>query len=609
LVALWGAGPAGPGEHVDVSVLEASLQAMDAPYGPAGAATVGVAPDGPPEGRPDARHQFPIFPCADGHVRICVLSQRQWRAMFGWLGEPAEFADPKYDLLRTRFARAELVAAGQQLGVPIAAVQTPAEVLASPHFAERGTWQDIVLPDGSTGRVAGGFLEIDGRRAGIRSPAPALGSSTGFRNAPARRVPPGGNGDEPGAAGALAGLRVLDLGVIVVGADTGRLFADEGADVIKIESRAFPDGSRQATGDGPVSPSFAWGHRNKRSLGLDLRSDAGRRIFLDLVERSDLVLSNFRPGTLESLGLGYEKLAAVNPAIVVVDSSALGHTGPESRSMGYGPLVRAATGLTALWSYPGDDDGFSDSTTVYPDHTSARIGAIGALAVLMGRAAGRAGGTVSVAQAEVMLNQFAPEFLAESLRPGTMTALGNAGPYDAPRGVYACAGDDQWCVITVRGDADWERLCPVIGAADLAAEPALRTAAGRVANRARLDDRLSAWTARHDPMLIMRRLQAAGVPAGAMLRVSELREDAQLRTRRFFTVLLQPGLGELPAVTAPAVFRRGAGPLLRPAPRQGEHTVQIARSLLALPEARIGQLIDDDVLQAADPPGGPGRAS
>ena len=160
LLALWAARHTGLGEHVDVSILEASLQAMDAPYGPAGSAAIGPAPSGPPAGRPDARHQFPIFGCADGYVRICVLSQRQWRAMFSWLGEPAEFADPRYELIRERFAagaslndliaklfrdqtRIELVAEGQQRGIPIAPVQSPAEVMASAHFAERGSWREF----------------------------------------------------------------------------------------------------------------------------------------------------------------------------------------------------------------------------------------------------------------------------------------------------------------------------------------------------------------------------------------------------------------------------------------------------------------------------------
>ena len=236
LVALWAARHTRRGEHVDVSVLETSVQTLDTPYD-----LVGSVTDGAPAGRPDARHQYPIFRCADGYVRICVLSQRQWRAMFTWLGEPAEFADPKYDAIRTRFAaaaslheligklfadktRAELVAAGQQRGVPIASVQSPAEVLRSPHFRERGTWLEIRLPDGTAGRVPSGFLDIDGQRAGIRSEAPAPGTTTGFPDSPARgpRAAAPGEPGEPDGFGTLAGLRVLDLGVIIVGADTGR---------------------------------------------------------------------------------------------------------------------------------------------------------------------------------------------------------------------------------------------------------------------------------------------------------------------------------------------------------------------------------------------------
>jgi crotonobetainyl-CoA:carnitine CoA-transferase CaiB-like acyl-CoA transferase len=199
-----------------------------------------------------------------------------------------------------------------------------------------------------------------------------------------------------------------------------------------------------------------------------------------------------------------------------------------------------------------------------------------------------------------MINQFGAEFLRESLQPGSMTPQGNSGEHDAPYGVYRCAGEDQWCAVTIRGDADWERLCTVIGAPDLAASSELRTAAGRVARRADIDGRLEAWTAQHPPELVMRRMQDAGVPAGAMLRIGDLRGDAQLGARRFFTVLLQPQLGELPAMNGSAVYRHAAGPLLGPAPLQGEHTWEIARDLLGLPETQARQLIADDVLQPAD---------
>jgi len=614
LVAFWSALQTGAGDHVDVSVLEAALETLDAPYGPAGSATGGVRPTDLPPGRPDARHMYPIFACADGYVRICVLARRQWRSMFAWLGEPAEFADPKYDLIGNRFAaapalheligklfrdqtREEVVAAGQRLGVPTAPVQNPAEVLQSRHLQERGAWLDVTLPGGAAGRMPSGFLEVDGVRAGIRDPAPELDGAAGFREAAPGTATDAGPAGPADHRGILAGLRVLDLGVIVVGADTGRLFADEGADVIKIESRAFPDGSRQVTTGDPISPSFVWGHRNKRSLGLDLRSAEGRELFLSLAKASDIVLSNFKPGTLESLGLGYDVLREASPGIVVVDSSALGRTGPDSRSMGYGPLVRATTGLTALWRYPDQPGGFCDSVTVYPDHTAARIGAVGALAKLISRRRDGEGGTVSVAQAEVMLSQFGTDFLGESIAPGSMTARGNTSQHQAPCGVYPCAGDDQWCVITVRNDDDWARLCTAIGAPDLARDPKLQETAGRLADRARIEARLVSWTSSRAADDVMGQLQYAGVPAGAMRRIGDLRADAQLRSRRFFTALTQPQLGDLPTVNGPAVYGRRAGPLTGPAPMQGQHTNAVVSEVLAMTDEQASQLAAAGILQ------------
>jgi crotonobetainyl-CoA:carnitine CoA-transferase CaiB-like acyl-CoA transferase len=330
-------------------------------------------------------------------------------------------------------------------------VLTPAEVLGDDHLQVRGAWAELALPTGRAGRIPRGCLEVNGRRAGYRAPLDESGARRSF--SPVTVSGTENAGPCADGAGPLSGLRVLDLGVIVIGAETGRLFADLGADVIKIESRAFPDGSRASAAAGTVSPSFAWGHRNKRSLGIDLRHPQGKELFLRLAEVSDVVLSNFKPGTLESLGLGYKALREVNPRIVVVDSSALGSSGPASRRMGYGPLVRARTGLTSLWRYLDRPESYCDGLTVYPDHTAARIGAAGALAALIARRRTGRGGTVSISQAEVMLTQFSAEFLRETFDPGTLVPIGNRGEFDAPWGVYACAGDDQWCVITIRAGA------------------------------------------------------------------------------------------------------------------------------------------------------------
>ena len=245
---------------------------------------------------------------------------------------------------------------------------------------------------------------------------------------------------------------MLDFGVIVLGAEAARLFCDQGAEVIKIESRAFPDGAR-------VSPvHFAIGHRGSRGLGVNLRTAEGVDVIKRLVARSDVVLANFKPGTLDKLGLGAQALREINPGIVVVNSSAVGATGPWSTWMGYGPLVRCVSGLTSLWRYPDDDGGFSDSTTIHPDHYAARVTAITALAALIGRRRSGRGAEIATSQAEAILMQIGALLVEESLRPGAVQATGNAGRHAAPWGIYPCAGDDEWCVVTVRDDDDWRRL-------------------------------------------------------------------------------------------------------------------------------------------------------
>ena len=271
-----------------------------------------------------------------------------------------------------------------------------------------------------------------------------------------------------------------------------------------------------------------------------------------LVAASDVVFSNFKPGTMDSLGLGFDELQAVNPAIVAVDSSALGRTGPASRRMGYGPLVRARSGVTNLWRYPDDPDGFCDAITIYPDHTAARVGATAALAALIAaRATGR-GSAISIAQGGGDAHAVqGPSSCVSRLNPARSSPVGNSGEFDAPYGVYGCAGEDQWCVICVRDTDDWHRLCATIGADDLAADVDLGTATGRIEHREPIDERVRAWTAEHAPREVMATLQAAGVPAAAMARVPELLTDPHLVARGLFTRMHQPQLGELPTRRGP----------------------------------------------------------
>lgn len=621
LVAYWQSLHTGQGDVVEISLFDAAIQTIDPGFGIAGSAGLGVPTADGPRGRPDVAFRYPVFACADGHVRICLLAARQWHAMRRWLGEPEEFAGPEYDLIPARFAardrlypliadlfrdhtREHLVTTGQQMGVPIEGIVSTAQAVSGEHFAARGTFvrhhlagTDDVIP------VVDGLFELDGDRSGIRRAAPTLGADGPDILGPRRPTPQRERGPfEHGAADpqnrrALEGIRVLDLGVIVVGAELGRLFADQGADVIKVESRAFVDGSRLSAPDS-VSHSFAWGHRNKRSLGLNLRSPEGIELFLQLARQADLIVSNFKPGTMESLGLSLDRLRAVNPDIIVVESSAFGSTGPWSRRMGYGPLVRAAIGLTDLWRTDDREPEVADAATTYPDHIAARAGAVAALALLVGRLRGLAPRQVSVAQTEVVLSQLADFIALESLDPESAAHWARHPDGEAPSGLYPCAGDDEWCAIAVRNDQEWQALCRVIRRPDLGEDPNLTDSANRNLRSHELRKVVTQWTERHGPRQAMTILQEAGVPAGMMLRHADHLADPNLVARSFFRTLPQPQFeGGLPSEGGPATFRNVPEPGLAPAPVHGQHTRDVMSQLLAIAPAELDALVSSGVLE------------
>lgn len=550
----------GRGDRIDFAALDGAVQALDPGFGIGGSATLGRPAHLLSRDRPARGFQYPILPCTDGFVRICLLAARQWRGMFRWMGEPATFADPAFDKTAVRYkspdllpaiaaffadkTRAELETGAIVHGVPLSGLATMAETPVQPHFAAREAF-----------RAAGGFVLPSGCIV-----------VDGARMTPDREVssPALPRGQEP-LDRPFDGLRVLDLGVIVVGAETSRLLADQGADVVKVESRAFPDGNRQSYLPYGLSTSFAAGHRNKRGLGLDLRSEAGRALFLRLVAQADVVLSNFKPGTMDALGLGRDALAAANPRLVTVESSAFGDTGPWSGRMGYGPLVRAATGLTDAWRYPDDSESFSDAVTIYPDHVAARIGALAAVALLVRRERTGQGGHASVAQAEVMLAQF-----------GREVALAHAGEeiQGEASTVHRCAGDDEWCVVTIRGDRD-------------------RAAISLVCD----GDPVSVWMARTDADAAMRRLQQAGVPAARVLRIADLPDFSYFSERGLLRTERHPHLVDPVTAEARQAASALAAPPASPAPLMGEHSDEVLREWLCLDGAEMATLARQGVVQ------------
>jgi crotonobetainyl-CoA:carnitine CoA-transferase CaiB-like acyl-CoA transferase/enoyl-CoA hydratase/carnithine racemase len=614
LVALHQSIRTGAGEVVDFSVSEALMHVFDPVFGIGGTARAGKSMWDLPPGRPDAGHMYPVFRTRDGWVRICVLSPRQWAGMFEWLGRPARFADAKYAQTLVRYAEAdelhpliarlfaglsrdEATELGHAHGVPTAAILSPREVLETDQFWESGS-----LSHSSAGAhniiAPSGVYDLDGVRVGGLSPAPALDDAGDSIAGPRRRRAR----THPGGHLPFEGLRVLDLGVIVVGGELGRLFADLGAEVIKIESRAFPDGSRLA---GDMSESFAWGHRNKLSMGVNLKSDGGRETFAELVRCSDVVLTNFKPGTLDKLGFGYESLARLNPGIILSESSAYGNRGPWSTRMGYGPLVRASSGLSELWQYSDLEGSYSDAVTIYPDHAVARLNAAAIIALLLRRQETGRGGSVSTAQVDAILDAMSVDIALESVAPGSVRAGRSARVADAPRGVFRASGDDDWLVVDVGTHPQFRALATALGRSDWAADHRYATAAGRAEHAAELEAAVAEWAAVRSAQDAAQLLQSAGVPAGDMKRPPDLLTDPHLAERGAVGVLRQPQLGsDLPAFAAEAKFESVPPPLMAPAPSQGEHTRVLARRLLGWDSQRIQRAIEAGAIEAALEPAG-----
>jgi crotonobetainyl-CoA:carnitine CoA-transferase CaiB-like acyl-CoA transferase len=603
----------GRGQHVDVSAMDATAGLTD-----------WSLPNyslNPLIGHRTGSGIYTLYRCADGFIRMIILVPRHWRALLEWAGHPPELADPKYDQFVSRLMEMDKIVAvlesffadkkkidvaleAQRRGIPATPLLRPGEVLRNEHTLARGTFRSLPVAPGLEAQVAAGFLHVDGQRAGPESGPPALGElgDGGWPERPERaglaalfaRPPAPPEGGHP-----LRGLRVLDCGVGAVGVEIGRLFAEYGADVIKIESSEAPDFIRVIMSS-YMNPSFLSSSRSKRSFGVDLRSARGRELMQALVRRADVFIENSATGAMEKLGLGAEQLRALNPRIVSVSSQSAGSSGPWKDWIGYGPNTHPVSGLQHLWNYPEDEERPAGSTAVHPDHLVGRLGTLAALAGLIHRERAGTGSHHDLALLETPINLMADLFAQESLAPGSVHPLGNASPRGAPWSCLPCAGDDEWCVINVRSDGEWQRLRKAIGDPAWAADPALDTAEGRMARREAIDAGLGAWTRTRAPREVMETLQAAGVPAGIVAHPGHHMSDPQLAHRGYAKLVAQPGYESILVEGPPFLGSELPEPIVGPAPLLGQHTREVAREILGLSEDEIQALVDEGVLE--DPP-------
>ena len=612
----------GAGQLIDASANEATAQITD--WSMSNASKTMVTGVDPTEIRAGPGPVYTILAAADGFVRLVVLSPRQWHAIRAWLGEPDYLQDPEYDGFIGRFMIAdavlnplyeelfstmtmeEVAEEAQRRGIVATPILKPGDVVTNEHFEARKTFDRVPLSTGGVMSLPSGWMEIDGERVGPTGRPPQLGEHTDevLASLPDGSAPgwPPVPESAPEPAPPLAGLRVADFGHGGVGVEISRMLAEYGADVIKVESRTYPDFIRVVLG-GEMSPSFASSSRSKRGLGINAKTDEGRRLLLDLAAgvggsaRFDAVIENGSTGVMDELGLGYRDFSTANPDVVMVSSQLMGSSGPWSAWRGYGPNTQVTGGMTYLWDYP-DVDRPSGSQSIFPDHWAGRMGALAAVAAVLGRRRGvMAGGChAEVCQVEQVVGVMGDLLARESLEPGSVTPQGNRRDLGAPWGFFRCEGEDQWVAVCCRTDAEWAALAVLIGVDD----PALATLQARREREDKLEEAVSAWTRTMSKHAVTEACLAVGVPTGPMLTSGEQLQDPHLAARGYLVELDQPPIGVM-TFEGPAFAATGmADADIHPAPGLGEHTREIVAEL-GLDEAAIDDLIARGILETDAP--------
>lgn len=380
----------------------------------------------------------------------------------------------------------------------------------------------------------------------------------------------------------LQGVRVLELGSLIAGPYAAALFAQFGAEVIKIEPPREGDPLRKwrKLHEGT---SLWWytQSRNKKSLTLDLKAPEAREIVLKLVQETDVLIENFRPGTLEKWGLGWEELSAVRPELVMVRISGYGQTGPYSTRPGFAAIAECMGGLRHVTGFP--DRPPVRAGVSLGDTLASLYGTIGALLAMHHLQRGGKGQVIDVALYEsvfMVMESLLPEYGAFGFERGR---TGASLPGIAPSNTYPCA-DGAYVVIAGNADAIFRRLMRAIGRPDLADDPALARNDGRVAQSERLDEAIGAWTRVHSLAEVLAALEAAEVPCGRVYTAADIYDDPHYRARSMIepselpdgTPIDLPGIA--PVLSATPGRTRWVGPAL------GQHTDQILSGLGLAPD-------------------------
>lgn len=560
-----GQGP----ERIGLNVLEAALCITEG--GP-----IANASDGLVSHRLGINRFWPTYPAssyrtADGWVGLTALTPSQWQALCDLLDMPEAARDERFATADGRLAHADeidgLLAprlrgvsaqafadAAQARRIPAAAMVRPGELHRLEHWRARESFEPLV-----------GWPEVQ---------APRLP----FRLSREQLARPDASRTTPEGAGPLAGLRVLDFSMGWSGPLAARHLADLGADVVKVESLAYPDWwrgwEREAGGDPPsheIRSGFNAVNRNKRGVTIDMRSEEGRRQARTLAAGSNVVIENFTTGVMEGFGLGPDDLQTIAPGIVSVSMGAFGAFGPLKGYRAYGSTVEQASGL----GFVNGEEGWKPCLqhVAYGDAVAGLYTAFALLACLFGRDR-HGGAAIDLSQVECLFEMAAPAIVAEQVNGAPVPREAGGRPLAAPAGCVRADGEDEWVYLEA-GEDSWKALCNLIGREDWAADTAYAASSGRKRDEKALLAEIERWSLALSPGEAAARLQDAGIAAAPVSRPSRLGFDAQLAVSGFWVWAERRHVGRHLLGAAPYRLDGERPRVRRPAPLLGEHNDDI----------------------------------
>jgi len=613
--------------HIDVSLFEAAMALTET--GPPASTMSDLRPPRMGVNRFVPTYPASIYETAGGWLGVTALTPKQWHDLCEMADVEGLADDSELDISLNRLLQADRVDAalvpafrrrsaeewfreGQARRIPLALVPTMADLFASEQLRALDAFRTISSPTLGEHEVPAEPFRLHATPARKDGPIAALGEhrppGTGLQRAGlaaeirlAGEARPGAVRPPRDRPAILDGLRVLDLTMGWAGPLAARHLADAGAEVIKVESPTRFDWwrgwdltpERIAERAYELAPNFNVMQRNKLGISVDVTRPAGYDLIGRLLSISDLVIENFSADVMPKLGLEWDAVRGLNPRIVMLSMPPFGAGGPWRTYRAYGSTVEQAAGPPHLHGSPEQPPVMTHVSIGDP---VAGVHATAALLIALYHQQRTGEGQLvdmSQVQATTWLGLHG---VANQVLLGTPPdRTGNRHPFQAPQGVYSCAGEQQWLALTVENDHQWEQLVALLDDPDLA-YPELRTVAGRQAAHDSIDAAITGWSRSLDRDEAVRALLGAGIPAAGTLLAPEVLSHPQLQARDYWQWIERPFAGVLPHGVAP--YRTGPQPAAIdfPAPTLGEHSREVLGSLLGLGAAELDRLEADGAI-------------